>query len=192
MTRSDLITVCGSHTDTVVLKESQVTYCGGPNVSAYEPHPAGRRTRDQDPSGRYPSRDGWFAMNFTAIITGSTAVAVRELVCNGYGAQRLHTPGTTPRRSRTTTMLPRRQAPVLAVGNRQLEPTSARSAARHAATPIAACADVGCRGGRRRCLTDVLRTSGSSAGAGSRRPGHPGQSTMSPAVVGGQAIRKGA
>jgi len=31
-------------------------------------------------------------MNSTTIITGSMAVAGRELVCNVYGAQRLYTP----------------------------------------------------------------------------------------------------
>jgi hypothetical protein len=52
-------------------------------------------------------------MNSTAIITGSTAVAGRELVCNVYGAQRLHAPGTTHRRSRGYDHAPSawRQAP---------------------------------------------------------------------------------
>jgi hypothetical protein len=43
-------------------------------------------------------------MNSTTIITGMTPVQARELVCNVYGADHLHVPGTTHRRSRATTL----------------------------------------------------------------------------------------
>jgi hypothetical protein len=46
------------------------------------------------------SGGGWFSMNSTTIITGLTPLQAMELVCLVYGADYLHVPGTTHRRSR--------------------------------------------------------------------------------------------